>query len=59
MARAARALGLGSLLPFDEGMARMGGQDATASLDKARADLGIDFRPFREGFREFVAAQPH
>lgn len=59
VAKAARRLGLGGLLPFDEGMAKMGGQDATATLDKARAHLGIEFRPFREGFREFAAAQQH
>lgn len=43
----ASLLGLGGLLPFDEGMARMGAEDAVASLDKARTDLGIDFKPFR------------
>lgn len=49
-------LGLGGLLPFDEGMAWMGGQDATASLDKARAHLGMEFAGFRESFREYAAA---
>lgn len=45
-ARVAGAIGLGWALPFDEGMARMGMEDSTASLDKARLDLGFDPRPF-------------
>ena len=34
-AKVAGAIGLGGLLPFDEGMALMGGSDSTANLDKA------------------------
>ncbi|HRJ49759.1 MAG TPA: hypothetical protein PKU91_04465, partial [Phycisphaerales bacterium] len=45
-ARVAGAIGLGWAVPFDEGMARMGMEDSTASLDKARLDLDFDPRPF-------------
>jgi uncharacterized protein YbjT (DUF2867 family) len=53
---AAQRLGMGGMIPFDAGMARMGAQDATASLDKARADL--DFRPraFRETFAAYAGS---
>lgn len=44
-ARAARALGFGALLPFDEGMARMGAEDSVADTAKAAEHLG--FRPAR------------
>lgn len=43
---AAKAVGLGGLLPFDAGMAQMGSEDSVASLAKARADLGFEPRPF-------------
>jgi uncharacterized protein YbjT (DUF2867 family) len=46
-AAAATAVGLGGLLPFDQGMAIMGAEDSTASFDKARAHLGFSPRPFR------------
>ncbi|HZW10579.1 MAG TPA: complex I NDUFA9 subunit family protein [Phycisphaerales bacterium] len=51
-ARAMTRLGLGALLPFDEGMARMGAADSVAPATKAREHL--DFRP--AGFRETAAA---
>lgn len=54
-ARAAGAIGLGGLLPFDEGMARMGAADSTATLDKARAQLGFDPRPFRAALKSYAA----
>ncbi|MFN0133695.1 MAG: NAD(P)H-binding protein [Phycisphaerales bacterium] len=44
---AAKAVGLGSLLPFDAGMATMGAEDSTAEADKARIDLGLAPAPFR------------
>lgn len=50
-ARAMHALGLGALLPFDEGMALMGTADNVAPITKAREQLG--FRP--AGFRETAA----
>ncbi|GIW73640.1 MAG: hypothetical protein KatS3mg103_0162 [Phycisphaerales bacterium] len=36
-AKVARFVGLGQLLPFDEGMALMGAEDSTASLDRVEA----------------------
>lgn len=43
-------LGFGSVLPFDAGMARMAAQDATASLDKVRGELGMRAQAFRATF---------
>lgn len=54
-ARIAKLLGIGGLLPFDEGMAVMGASDSTASLDKARAQLGFDPRPFGTSMRTYAA----
>jgi hypothetical protein len=54
-ARAAKHLGIGSLLPFDEGMAVMGALDSTANVDKARAQLGFDPRPFTSTMRAYAA----
>lgn len=45
-AAAAAAVGLGSLLPFDRGMAIMGSEDSTASPAKAHKHLGFSPRPF-------------
>ncbi|CAG1010534.1 NADH dehydrogenase,E; NADH dehydrogenase [Phycisphaerales bacterium] len=55
-AKAAGMMGLGSLLPFDEGMAVMGTEDATANLEKVKADLGLNPRPFRAAFAEYAAS---
>ncbi|GJQ30559.1 MAG: hypothetical protein HBSAPP03_24430 [Phycisphaerae bacterium] len=55
-AMAAEFIGVGSWLPFDEGMARMAAEDTTASHDKVRADLGLEFRPFRAAFKEYAAS---
>jgi uncharacterized protein YbjT (DUF2867 family) len=54
-AKVAKQLGLGALLPFDEGMAIMGGQDSTGSPEKARLLLNLAPRPFRESFRTYCA----
>lgn len=53
-AKVAGWVGLGQFLPFDEGMARMGAEDATADLTKAREDLQVRPRAFRECFAECV-----
>lgn len=58
-AKAADLLGLGSLLPFDEGMARMGAQDSTADTTKARRDLGFRPRPFASSYAKYAAALAH
>jgi NADH dehydrogenase len=50
VAKLAAAAGLAGLLPFDHGMAVMGGQDSTAGLDKVRAELGLEPRPFTPTF---------
>jgi len=54
-AEAADRLGLGGLLPFDAGMARMAAEDSTATLDKFRTDLGFTPAPFGETFRSYAA----
>jgi len=54
-ARIAKHLGIGPLLPFDEGMAVMGATDSTASPDKARAHLGFDPRPFTTSMRAYAS----
>lgn len=53
-ARAAGMLGVGALLPFDEGMAVQGGEDSTGTLAKAREHLGFNPRPFRPAFRQYA-----
>ncbi len=53
---AASKVGLGSLLPFDHGMAIMGALDSTANVDKARIHLNFSPRPFRETFNSYAAA---
>jgi NADH dehydrogenase len=56
IARCADKIGLGRLLPFDEGQAMMATQDTTADTTKARVDLGLTPRPFRESVRAYAAA---
>lgn len=53
-AKAAQFVGLGSLLPFDEGMATMGAQDSTSSLEKVDAFFDRDPMPFRESFSVYA-----
>ncbi|MBL8762918.1 MAG: NAD(P)H-binding protein [Phycisphaerae bacterium] len=56
-ARAAAAVGLEGLLPFNEGMARMAALDATASCAKAREHLGVEpRRAFRPTLRAYASA---
>lgn len=54
MAKAARAFGMGGLLPFDEGQAWMAGRDADGDLYKLVAHLGVQPRPFRESLRAYA-----
>ena len=51
-ASVAQFVGLGSFLPFDRGMALMGGQDSTAELSKVRAHLGLGAGRLPPFFRE-------
>jgi uncharacterized protein YbjT (DUF2867 family) len=55
-AKAAKFAGLGWVLPFDEGMARMGMQDSVASMDKVSADLGLSFQPFSASFARYAGS---
>lgn len=54
IARCAGKLGMGSLLPFDEGQALMATQDTSADPSKMTHDLGITPRPFRAGVRGYA-----
>ncbi len=54
-AKVAKAIGMGKLLPFDEGMAIMGAQDSTGSHDKARLQLGFAPRAFKDSFATYAA----
>lgn len=56
VARVAARLGLGSLLPFDAGMALMGSQDSTAETAKAREHLGFAPRRFADALAEYAGA---
>lgn len=55
-ARNAAMLGLGNLLPFDEGMAIMGSQDSTADLTKVQAHLAFHPLPFKEALGKYAAS---
>lgn len=54
IAQVADAVGLGSLLPYDTGQAWMGSEDSTATLDKAKAHLGFEPKPFRKAFKAYA-----
>lgn len=47
-ARAAGVLGFGDALPFSVSDAQMGSEDNTCSLERAKAKLGFEPRPFAE-----------
>jgi NADH dehydrogenase len=55
MAKFAGKIGLGSLLPFDEGQAIMATDDTVGDPTKARVDLGLEPRAFRETVRGYAA----
>lgn len=55
-ASVAQAVGLGSLLPFDRGMALMGGQDGISETRKVKTHLGLEARPFRSSFRAYAGS---
>jgi uncharacterized protein YbjT (DUF2867 family) len=50
----AKRLGMGPLLPFDEGMARMSAEDSVAPSVKARAQLGVAPRAFTVTLPEYA-----
>ena len=47
-------IGLGGLLPFDEGMARMAMEESMSECARARADLGFDPEPFTESLASYA-----
>lgn len=53
-AKIAGAVGLGGLLPFDEGMARMAMEESVSECARARADLGFDPAPFSESLAMYA-----
>lgn len=55
-ARMAGMMGVGGLLPFDEGMALMGQEDSTACMTKARLQLGLNPVGFRQTLSTYAAA---
>lgn len=56
IAGVAKALGMGALLPFDAGQARMAQEDSTADTGKLREHLRISPRPFRASAAEYASA---
>lgn len=55
-AKGAGLLGLGALLPFDEGMAKMGAHDSVSPATKARAHLELAPGGFREVAAGYLGA---
>jgi NADH dehydrogenase len=55
IARMAGKMGMGSLLPFDEGQAIMATEDSTADTWKMEKDLGVVPTAFRAGVRGYAA----
>lgn len=53
-AKVASAIGLGGLLPFDEGMARMAMEPSVSQCTSARADLGFDPMPFEDALKTYA-----
>ncbi len=53
-ARLAGAVGLGGMLPFDEGMARMAMEPSVSGCSPARAELGFDPMPFEEALQTYA-----
>lgn len=55
VAKVARVLGLGGMLPFDEGQVHMAMEDSTAERSKVRAHLGLEPRAFAAALDEYAA----
>lgn len=55
IAKAASMIGLGGLLPFDDGQALMATQDSLADSTKAAKELGFSPVGFREGLKRYAA----
>jgi uncharacterized protein YbjT (DUF2867 family) len=54
-AQGAGLIGLGQFLPFDEGMAKMGGEDSVADMTKTREELGMQFKGFKSTYPAYAA----
>lgn len=54
IAQVASGVGVGGLLPYDAGQAWMGSEDSTATLDKARAQIGFEPKAFRQAFKAYA-----
>jgi len=54
IAQVASGVGVGGLLPYDQGQAWMGSEDSTATLDKAKAHLGFEPKAFRQAFKAYA-----
>ncbi|MBI1190551.1 MAG: NAD(P)H-binding protein [Tepidisphaera sp.] len=48
-------LGMGAMLPFDAGMAKMGAEDSTAGLEKFKAHFGFTPAAFSEVFSTYAS----
>lgn len=59
IAKGASRIGLGGLLPFDEGQPLMAIEDNIADTTKAEIDLALEPRGFREYLREYAAGASH
>lgn len=55
VATVAGHLGMGAMVPFDAGMAKMAAEDSTASLEKFKAHFGFTPAPFSEVFKSYAA----
>lgn len=55
-AKAAKAVGLGGLLPFDEGQAIMAMEDSVSELQKVKNHLGMTPRPFKPTVLEYASS---
>jgi uncharacterized protein YbjT (DUF2867 family) len=56
IAGAASKIGLGGLLPFDQGQALMATEDSIADPTKATLDLGVKPRPFRATVKRYAGS---
>jgi NADH dehydrogenase len=55
-AQAASLVGLGQFLPFDAGMAKMGGEDNVADMTKTRDELGMQFKGFKTTYAAYAGS---
>lgn len=56
MATVARRIGMGGLLPFDAGQARMAEEDMVADLDKLREHVGLQPQGFEAVLQRYASA---